>query len=147
MMRLSHIPLRLATGAFILNAGYSKRNLDKDSAAQLQGMGAKVYPQLARMEPESFGKLLSYAEMTLGAMLLAPFVPSRLAGLGLGVFSGSLLTMYRRIPEMTLEDGIRPSQQGTPLAKDVWMFGIAVALILDRKHGKVSSPKRASVGG
>jgi hypothetical protein len=147
MMRLSHVPLRLATGAFILNAGYSKRNLDKDSAAQLQGMGAKVYPQLARMEPESFGKLLSYAEMTLGAMLLAPFVPSRLAGLGLGVFSGSLLTMYRRIPEMTLEDGIRPSQQGTPLAKDVWMFGIAVALILDRKHGKVSSPKRASVGG
>ncbi|HSU47160.1 MAG TPA: hypothetical protein VLJ40_09625 [Arthrobacter sp.] len=146
-MRLSHVPLRLATGAFILNAGYSKRNLDKDSAAQLQGMGAKVYPQLARMEPESFGKLLSYAEMTLGAMLLAPFVPSRLAGLGLGVFSGSLLTMYRRIPEMTLEDGIRPSQQGTPLAKDVWMFGIAVALILDRKHGKVSSPKRASVGG
>jgi len=133
MMKLSHIPLRLATGAFIFNAGYSKRNLDKDSAARLQGMGAKVYPQLNRMEPENFGKLLSYAEMTLGATLLAPFVPSRLAGLGLGLFSGSLLTMYRRIPEMTLEDGIRPSQQGTALAKDVWMFGIALALILDRE--------------
>jgi hypothetical protein len=94
MMKLSHIPLRLATGAFILNAGYSKRNLDKGTAAQMQGMGAKVYPQLARMEPEGFGKLLSYAEMTLGVILLAPFVPSRLAGLGLGLFSGSLLTMY-----------------------------------------------------
>ena len=133
MMRLSHIPLRLATGAFILNAGFGKRNLDRDSAAQMQGMGAKVYPQLSKMEPETFGKLLSYAEMSLGAMLLAPFVPSRVAGLGLAVFSGSLLTMYRRIPEMTLDDGIRPSQQGTVVAKDVWMLGIAAALILDRK--------------
>lgn len=146
MMKLSHIPLRLATGAFILNAGYSKRNLDKDSAAQMQGMGAKVYPQLAWMEPETFGKLLSYAEMTLGATLLAPFVPSRLAGLGLGLFSGSLLTMYRRIPEMTLEDGIRPSQQGTALAKDVWMFGIALALILDRNRAMKTSPSRTSAG-
>jgi hypothetical protein len=147
MMKLSHIPLRLATGAFILNAGYSKRNLDKDSAARMQGMGAKVYPQLARMEPETFGKLLSYAEMTLGATLLAPFVPSRLAGLGLGLFSGSLLTMYRRIPEMTLEDGIRPSQQGTVLAKDVWMFGIALALILDRKGSPTRGARRSSPGG
>ena len=146
MMKLSHIPLRLATGAFIFNAGYGKRNLDKDSAARMQGMGARVYPQLSRMEPETFGKLLSYAEMTLGATLLAPFVPSRLAGLGLGLFSGSLLTMYRRIPEMTLEDGIRPSQQGTALAKDVWMFGIALALILDRKGSPTRGARRSSPG-
>ena len=32
-MRLSHVPLRLATGAFILNAGLDKRGLDRDSAA------------------------------------------------------------------------------------------------------------------
>ena len=146
MMKLSHIPLRLATGAFILNAGYSKRNLDKDSAARLQGMGAKAFPQLSRMEPERFGKLLSYAEMTLGATLLAPFVPSRLAGLGPGLFSGSMLTMYRRIPEMTLEDGIRPSQQGTVLAKDVWMFGIALALILDRKGSPMRGARRSTPG-
>jgi hypothetical protein len=139
MMRLSHIPLRLATGAFILNAGYSKRSLDRDSAVHMQGMAAKVYPQVGKMKPETFGKMLSYAEMTLGAMLLAPFVPSRVAGLALGIFSGSLLTMYRRIPEMTLEDGIRPSQQGTVVAKDVWMLGIAAALILDRKRVKDSS--------
>jgi uncharacterized membrane protein YkgB len=138
-MRVSHIPLRLATGAFILNAGYSKRNLDQDTAAQMQGMGAKVYPQLSKLKPETFGKLLSYSEMTLGAVLLAPFVPSRLAGLGLGIFSGSLLTMYLRIPDMTLEDGIRPSQQGTVVAKDVWMLGIAAALILDRKRVKQAS--------
>lgn len=67
MMKLSHIPLRLATGAFILNAGYSKRNLDKDSAAQMQGMGSKVYPQLAWMEPETFGKSSAPTRTSVGA--------------------------------------------------------------------------------
>jgi hypothetical protein len=40
-MRLSHIPLRLTTGAFILNAGLGKRDLDKDSAAGMQAMAAR----------------------------------------------------------------------------------------------------------
>jgi hypothetical protein len=85
------------------------------------------------MDAARFGKLLSYAEMTLGTALLTPFVPSRVAGIGLGIFSGSLFTLYLRTPDMTLEDGIRPSPQGTALAKDIWMLGIAAALILDRK--------------
>jgi hypothetical protein len=131
-MRTSHIPLRVTTGAFILNAGYGKRDLDKDSAAGLQKMAGRVIPPVSQLEPEVFGKLLSYAEMTLGAALLVPFLPSRLVGVGLGLFSGSMLTMYFRTPGMTEGDGIRPSQKGTALAKDVWMFGIAVALMLDR---------------
>jgi hypothetical protein len=134
MRRMSHIPLRVTTGAFILNAGYGKRNLDRDSAAGLQAMAARVIPPVSRIRPETFGKLLSYSEMTLGAALLAPFLPSRLVGAGLGIFSGSMLAMYLRTPGMTEADGIRPSQKGTPLAKDVWMFGIAVALVLDRKR-------------
>jgi hypothetical protein len=133
-MRLSHLPLRLVTGAFILNAGLGKRKLDKDSAAGLQAMAARVIPPVSKIEPEKFGKMLSYAEISLGSALLAPFVPSRLAGVGLGIFSGSLFTMYLRTPGMTMEDGIRPSQQGTVLAKDIWMVGIAAALVLDRKQ-------------
>jgi hypothetical protein len=132
-MRLSHIPLRVVTGAFILNSGLGKRHLDKESAAGLQAMAVRVFPQFGRLEPEQFGKFISYAETALGAALLTPFLPSRLVGLGLGVFSGSLVTMYFKTPGMTLEDGIRPSRQGTVLAKDVWMLGIAAALILDRK--------------
>jgi hypothetical protein len=132
-MRLYHIPLRLTTGAFILNAGWGKRKLDKDSAAGLQAMAARVIPPVNRIDPEKFGKIISYAEMTLGAALLTPFLPSRLAGIGLGIFSGSLLTMYLQTPGMTLQDGIRPSPQGTVLAKDIWMLGIAAALVLDRK--------------
>jgi hypothetical protein len=132
-MRLTHIPLRLTTGAFILNAGWGKRHLDKDSAAGLQAMAARVIPPVSRIDPEKFGKILSYAEMTLGAALLTPFLPSRLAGIGLVIFSGSLFTIYLRTPGMTLGDGIRPSPQGTVLAKDIWMLGIAAALVLDRK--------------
>lgn len=132
-MRLTHIPLRLTTGAFIFNAGWGKRDLDRDRAAGLQTMAATVIPPVSRIDAAKFGKMLSYAEMTLGAALLMPFVPSRMAGIGLGIFSGSLVTLYLKTPGMTLEDGIRPSPQGTALAKDVWMLGIAIALILDRK--------------
>lgn len=141
MRTMSHIPLRVTTGAFILNAGYGKRNLDKDSAAGLQAMAARVIPPVSRVKPETFGKLLSYSEMTLGAALLAPFLPSRLVGVGLGIFSGSMLAMYRKTPGMTEADGVRPTQKGTPLAKDVWMFGIAVALVLDRKRRPGGAPK------
>lgn len=146
-MRLSHLPLRLTTGAFILNSGWGKRDLDEDKAAGLQSMAARVYPPVSRIQPQKFGKLLSYVEMSLGAALLTPFVPSRLAGVGLGIFSGSLFTMYLRTPGMTLEDGIRPSQQGTVLAKDIWMLGIAAALILDRKHSHGNTGDRSRRAG
>jgi len=141
-MRINHIPLRLTTGAFILNAGWGKRDLDKDSAAGLQAMAARVLPPVSRIDAKNFAKMLSYAEMTLGLALLTPFLPSRLAGIGLGIFSGSLLTMYLRTPGMTLEDGIRPSPQGTALAKDIWMLGIAAALVLDPKHKPGDATRR-----
>ena len=130
-MRISHLPLRLATGAFILNSGISKRGLDADSAAGMQGMASSVVPQAAKLPPEQFGKALSYGEMALGAALLTPFVSPLKAGLALSAFSGGLLTMYRRTPGMTQPDGIRPTQDGTAIAKDVWMLGAGLALVLD----------------
>lgn len=129
----SQVPLRLATGAFILNSGIGKLHLDPGSAGYLQGMAAKGIPQVSQLEPEKFGKYLSYSEIGIGAALLAPFIPARLAGLALGAFAGGTMLMYFRTPEMTESDGIRPSQEGTPVAKDVWMVGIALALILGRK--------------
>ncbi|WP_331460797.1 hypothetical protein [Arthrobacter sp. zg-Y769] len=135
-MKLSHIPLRLTTGAYILNSGLNKRNLDAESAAYLQQMAAKAFPQVQDIEPVKFGKLLSNAEICVGLSLLLPFVPSRLAGLILGGFSSGMIRMYLKTPEMTEEDGIRPSPDGLGLAKDTWMAGIAAALILDRKRPK-----------
>lgn len=130
-MNLSHIPLRLSTGAFILNSGITKRELDRDTAAYLQGMAANAFPQVKQLDPEKFGKVISAVEMGLGAALLVPIIPSRLVGLGLAAFSGGLLAMYFRTPGMTQDDAVRPSQEGTPVAKDVWMFGIALSLIID----------------
>lgn len=130
---LGHAALRLATGAYILNAGIGKISLDKDHAAGLQATGAHAFPWLMNIEAEKFGKLLSTAEITLGSLLLAPFVPSRIAGLGLATFSGALLRVYLKTPGLTLADGVRPSPAGSAMAKDSWMFAIAVALITDRR--------------
>ena len=131
--RLSHIPLRLATGAFILNAGLGKVGLDEDSAGYLQAMGSKAFPQLSQLEAQQFGKALAASEIAIGSALLAPFISSRLAGLGLLAFSAGMMTLYFRTPELTQEDGVRPTQDGTAVAKDIWMVGIALSLLLDRK--------------
>lgn len=131
--KLSHIPLRAATGAFILNSGMGKLKLDRESAAGMQQMAAGAIPQVGKLDSEQFGKYLSYAETALGAALLAPFVPGRLAGIGLTAFSAGLLAIYFKTPGMTQEDGVRPTQEGTSVAKDVWMLGIGLSLILDTR--------------
>ncbi|WP_356882412.1 hypothetical protein [Arthrobacter sp. YD2] len=142
-MKLSHLPLRLTTGAFILNSGLNKRNLDAESAAGLQQMAANAFPQVQDLDAARFGKLLSNAEICVGLSLLLPFIPSRLAGLILGAFSGGMIRMYLKTPGMTEEDGIRPTAAGTGLAKDTWMAGIAAALLLDggKKKTKVKVVK------
>jgi hypothetical protein len=130
-MRLSHLPLRLATGAFLLNSGYNKRGLDAGSAAGLQGMASSALPQVAKMPPQQFGSVLAGGEMALGALLLAPFVSPVVAGAGLTAFGAGTLQMYRKLPGMTEPDGIRPTADGTAIAKDVWMTAIGLALVVD----------------
>jgi F0F1-type ATP synthase assembly protein I len=132
VIKLSHIPPRAATGAFILNAGLGKRGLDQESAAYMQQMAAGAFPQAGKIDTEQFGKILAGVEIGLGALLLAPFVPSRLAGLALVGFSAGLLTMYLKTEGLTESDGVRPTQAGTPVAKDVWMLGIGLGLLLDQ---------------
>ncbi|THJ67946.1 DoxX family membrane protein [Arthrobacter echini] len=131
--RPSHIPLRLITGAFILNSGLGKTALDEGTAGFMQSMASKGFPQASQLEPAQFGKILAASEIAVGSALLAPFIPSKLAGLGLLAFSAGLMTMYFRTPEMTEDDGIRPTQDGITLAKDSWMVAIALALIIDGK--------------
>lgn len=130
--RPSHVPLRLTTGAFILNSGLGKTGLDEGTASYLQAMASKAFPQLGQLDAQQFGKALAASEIAIGSALLAPFIPSKLAGLGLLAFSAGMMTLYFRTPELTEEDGIRPTQDGTSVAKDIWMVGIALALILDR---------------
>ncbi|AXG14545.1 hypothetical protein [Intrasporangium calvum] len=131
-MRLSHLPLRLATGAFILNSGLGKRGLQGEAAEGLHGMASVTLPgSLKQMDATEFAQLLSRAEMALGVALLAPFVPSRLAGAALTAFGGGLLSVYLQTPGMREEGSIRPTQAGTALAKDVWLVGAGLSLLLD----------------
>ncbi len=115
-----HVPVRLATGLFILNEGLTKQQeLDAERAEVLQGTAAKAFPQVEEMEAEQFARLLATAEVTLGAALIAvPVVPPLLAGLGLLGFSGGLIRLYLKLPGVRREGSVRPTQQGVPLAKE-----------------------------
>ena len=130
-VKLADLAPRLATGAFILNSGLSKRNVAPEHAAGLHGMASGAYPFLGKLEPQQFAKLLSAAEITLGAALLAPVVPTALAGAALTGFAGGLVGLYLRTPGMRKEGSLAPTQDGAALAKDVWMLGIGLGFVLD----------------
>src|SRR5699024_2786485 len=56
---LHRLPLRLASGGFILNSGIGKLSLDSDTAKGLQQMAINAIPQLEQLSPEDFGKYLA----------------------------------------------------------------------------------------
>jgi uncharacterized membrane protein YphA (DoxX/SURF4 family) len=123
-------PLRLASGAFILNSGISKWRADLDHAKQLQTFASGAYPQLGDMPADRFARLLATGEIALGTALLIPAVPPFLAGTALTGFAGSLLGLYWRTPGMHEDGDPRPTPAGIPLAKDSWLFAIGLALTL-----------------
>ncbi|MPZ51409.1 MAG: hypothetical protein GEU79_01520 [Acidimicrobiia bacterium] len=128
-MNLAHLPLRIATGAFILHSGIEKKDAVGEHAERLHGMASNAIPPLTGIEPDNFAKLLSSAEIGLGAALLAPFLPSRLVGLGLTGFAAGLMTLYLNTPGMREPDSIRPTPDGKGLAKDVWLLGAGLTLL------------------
>jgi hypothetical protein len=130
-IKAAHLAPRIAAGAFILNSGLGKWSVDEETAAQLHGFASGTYPFLSKLKPKDFARLLSAAEITLGAALLVPVVPSAVAGAGLTAFSGGLLGLYARTPGMRKDGTPFPTQQGIPLAKDVWMLGIGLGLVID----------------
>lgn len=132
MMKLWHVPLRLATGAFFLNSGLSKRGIRGEGAEQLQGFASTAVPQAQAVEPERFASALSNSEIALGAALLTPLVPSWLAGVGLTAFGAGLNRLYLKAPGLRQEGDLRPTEQGIGIAKDVWLTAIGLALITDR---------------
>lgn len=120
---------RLATGAFILNSGLGKLKADEATAQGLHGMACTAYPFLDKLDAGRFTRLLACTEIAVGGALLAPFVPTRLAGLALTGFSGGLVGLYLRLPGMREEGSVRPTQDGLALAKDSWMLGIGLGFL------------------
>jgi hypothetical protein len=140
-VKARHLPPRIAAGAFILNSGIGKLSADEETAARLHGFASGAYPFLARLKPKDFARLLAVSEIALGSALLLPVIPASVAGAGLTAFSGGLLGLYARTPGMRKENSPFPSQQGVPLAKDVWMFGIGLGLVLDDLASRPGKPE------
>ena len=126
-----HIPLRVASGAFILQSGLSKRGIEGEAAKGLHEFAAAGHPEVEPVEPETFAKGLSTAEIVLGSALLLPVVPSWLAATGLTAFAAGLNRLYFKAPGLRQEGDIRPTEQGTGIAKDVWMTAMGVAMLID----------------
>ena len=142
--RLWHLPVRAATGAYILNSGMTKRDAPPEVAEQVHGFASSAYPQVSDVPPEQFTSSLSMAEMAVGAVLLAQIVPAGLAGVVLTGFSSALLGLYLKTPGLTEEGSVRPTQRGVPIAKDVWLLGIGLALVIDAMSpsGRTKKSKR-----
>jgi hypothetical protein len=52
------VPLRLATGAYIVNSGVDQLGVDDETAGQLHEMATGTYPFLAKVDPRMFAKAL-----------------------------------------------------------------------------------------
>lgn len=127
---LATLALRAIPGAYVLNSGVNKLGMDENTITYLRDEAAKGMPMFADMDAKTFQKVLGFGEISVGAALLLPFVPKRLAGLALGSLSAALLSNYFSDPAKTKDDGIRPTAEGTALAKDSWLMAIAIALVL-----------------
>ena len=149
-MKLRNLPLRLTTGAYIVNSGLDKRGLPDEAAEGMQGMAAGAFPQVNELKPQQFLSALSAGEVAVGAALLSPFVSPVVAGAALTGFSSALLTMYWRTPGMHKPGSIFPTQDGLALAKDAWMLGIGLSLILGSvtdKTTEIAHSVSAAAGG
>lgn len=143
-MSFAQLPLRLSTGAFVLNSGISKLNLSVEEAEGLQQMAANGVPMLADMSPEAFRRFIAVTEISVGAAQLIPKVPGWLSGALLTAFSAGMMNMYLNTPGMTQDDGVRPTGEGTAVAKDIWMLGSGASMIIDSLLNTSSRRKKAT---
>ena len=134
--RASHLPLRATAGAFMLGSGLQKRDADEQTAQGLQGFASYAVPPVQQLEPQQFAKALSSGEIALGAALLTPKVPSWLAGAGLTAFALGLNRLYLKAPGQRREGSLAPTDEGLGIAKDIWLTGMGLALLVDAWRGR-----------
>jgi len=135
-IHIRDLPTRLATGAYILHTGLEKWHGNEEQAQRVHGVAAGAFPLFAKVSPATFLKALALAEIGVGAALLTPVVPNRLAGAALTAFAGGLVTMYLRTPALHKPHSVWPTPAGIGVSKDVWMLGIGLGLLAD-SEGKL----------
>jgi hypothetical protein len=143
-MKLSHIPLRAITGAYIFHTGLQKWSGDEDTATAIHGMASGTYPVFESLSPTTFLRILAAGEMATGAALLAPMVSAARAGALLTGFSGALVGLYVKTPGMRQPGSIWPTPAGTAVSKDIWLVAIGLALLADALVDRVS--RKGSAG-
>ena len=121
--------LRSVPGAYIVNSAIEKFGAEPAKSAGLQQFAASGVPALKKLPSDQFANILGGAELAVGGALLAPFVSNKLAGAALTAFGAGLLSMYFRNPNMTHEDGIRPTEEGLQLSSNVFLVAIGAGLI------------------
>lgn len=114
-----------------MNTGLTKRSLDLEGATGLRDQAAIAFPFLQSVDPMRFGKALSTFEIFLGVSLLVPMVPTGAVAAVLSGFSAALLRVYLKTPGMTRKDGIRPAPSGMGIARDVFMLGSGLGLVVE----------------
>lgn len=92
-------------------------------------MATGTFPFFEKIPPTQFTKGLAATEIGIGSALVLPLVSDRLAGLALTPFAAGLMWMYAQNDSMHKPDSLRPSGQGTALAKDIWLVGIGLTLL------------------
>jgi uncharacterized membrane protein YphA (DoxX/SURF4 family) len=130
-IKLHQVPPRLAAGAFFLNSGIEKLSADEETAAKLHGFASGTYPFLGKLNARDFTKILAVSEITLGAALAIPVVPGIVAGAGLTAFAAGTIGLYARTPGLRKPGSLRPTENGVPIAKDSWLVGLGLGLIID----------------
>ena len=56
-------------------------------------------------------------------------MPNRLAGAALTAFSGGLVGLYLRMPNLRRPGSVWPSPDGIAVSKDAWLLGIGTSLL------------------
>jgi uncharacterized membrane protein YphA (DoxX/SURF4 family) len=130
-IKLRQVPPRLAAGAFFLNSGIEKLSAGDETAAKLHGFASGAYPFLGKLKARDFTKFLAVSEIAIGAMLVIPVVPGIVAGAALTAFAGGTVGLYARTPGLRKPGSPLPTESGVPIAKDSWLVGIGLGLIID----------------
>jgi uncharacterized membrane protein YphA (DoxX/SURF4 family) len=142
-MKLRNIPTRLATGAYVLHSGMDKWNAGPEVAAGFHGFASGAYPQVRNMPATQFLRTVSVGEVAVGAALLSPFVSPLAAGAALTGYAAGLVGLYARTPGMRRPGSVWPTEAGQGLAKDVFMVGVGLGLVLDGLTDNAKSAAKA----
>jgi uncharacterized membrane protein YphA (DoxX/SURF4 family) len=130
-IKLRQVPPRLAVGAFFINSGLKKLSADEETAARLHGFASGTYSFLAKLNARDFTKILAVSEIAVGAALVVPVVPGIVAGAGLTAFASGTVGMYAKTPGLRKPGSLWPTEDGISMAKDSWLLGIGLGLIVD----------------